>query len=160
MLSAAREIVDREHTAVGAALTADALCRVSGVVSDLTVNVEEGRILCEVSARLRTRAQRNEEVSFTRDVYSTASEGESRYLHCVFPHAVKCINGNFSLNTTVPLEEAGIRAGMRVVDVSLIPSVTSLENEHGKYRLVGRTRCQVILSDGEERAGAGASVPL
>lgn len=142
----------------GAEVNCDACA--DGVCSDIRVTVEEGRILCEVSARLRTRAQRNEEVSFTRDVYSTASEGESRYLHCVFPHAVKCINGNFSLNTTVPLEEAGIRAGMRVVDVSLIPSVTSLENEHGKYRLVGRTRCQVILSDGEETSAQELELPF
>ena len=131
-----------------------------GVCSDIRITVEEGRILCEVAVRLRTRAQRNESISFTRDIYSTAAACESTTSACSFPHAVKCVNGNFSVGTTLPLEEVGIRAGMNIVDVSLIPSVTALENEHGKYYLSGRCRTQVILSDADEISAQEFDIPF
>ena len=131
-----------------------------GVCSDLRITVEEGRILCEVAVRLRTRAQRNESVSFTRDIYSTSAECESRSLNCTLPHAIKCVNGNFSLGTTLSLEEAGIRPNMNVVDISLTPAVTSLDCERGKYYLNGHCRAQVILADAEDTCAQEFDLPF
>ncbi len=131
-----------------------------GVCSQLQITVEEGRILCEVELRLRTRAQRNESFSFTRDIYSTAAECEATYTDAVLPHAIKCLNGNFSLNTALPLEEVGIRAGMSVADVALTPTVTSLESDHGKSFLIGRCRVSVILCDAEDTVAQEFEIPF
>ncbi len=125
-------------------------CCAYGSCSDLQITVEDGKILCDVSILLKTRAQRNVSVSYTRDLYSTAAETENRYVSCTAPCALRCHNGNFSLNTTLSLEEAGIRQGQRVVDIDLQPTVTALENERGKVQLVGSCRCFAILFDGEE----------
>ncbi len=132
----------------------------NGVCSDIGVTVEEGRILCEMKVILRTHAQRNEEIEYTRDVYSTLSECEVDYRERSFAHALRSVNGNFSLNHTVSVAEAGIRPEARVVDICAVPSVTALENEHGKYRLLGRCRCQLILSDGEEMSLQEIEVPF
>ncbi len=145
-------------TTDGAEVNCDACA--DGVCTELRITVEEGRILCEATLRLRTRAQRNETISFTRDLYSTNAACEARTLTRVLPEAVKCLNGNFSLNTTLPLEEVGIRPGMQVLDLALTPTVTSLEGEHGKCYLNGKCRAHLILSDGEETSAQELELPF
>ena len=135
-------------------------CCADGVTSELHITVEEGRILCEVTLRLRVRAQRNETVSFTRDLYSVSAECETHTAQYDLPRALKCINGNFSLNQTLPLEEIGIRQGMTPIDITLSPSVTSLECDHGKCYLNGRCRAHVILTDGEELSAQEFDLPF
>ena len=138
----------QEIATEGAEINCD--CCADGVCSEIHVTVEEGRLLCEVAVRLRARAQRNEGFSFTRDLYATNAECESHSSTYALPLAIKCVNGNFSLNHTATLEELGIRAGTDVLDLMLTPSVTSLEYENGKYRLTGRCRAHVILADEED----------
>lgn len=125
-------------------------CCAYGSCSDLQITVEDGKILCDVSILLKTKAQRNVSVSYTRDLYSTVAETETRYVGCTAPGALLCHNGNVSLNTTLSLEEAGIRPGQRVVDIDLQPTVTAMESERGKVQLSGNCRCFAILFDGED----------
>ena len=131
-----------------------------GVCSDLRITVEEGRVLCEVAVRLQARAQRNESVLYTRDLYSTAIENENRYTELALPCAIKCANGNFSLNATLSAEEAGVRTGMSVWDVSVYPSVGAMERDHGKLYLTGKCRCHLILSDGEDVSAQEVEIPF
>ena len=130
-----------------------------GVCSDINVTVEDGRILCELGIRLTARAARNEVVPYTRDVYSTTSKCESRYRTGTLPVAGKCRVGNFSLGTTLSLEEAGIRAGLDLVDVSAFPTVTAMEIEKGKTLLTGKCRIHAILF-GEELVAQEFEVPF
>lgn len=132
----------------GAEVNCDACAR--GVCSEIGVTVEEGRLVCEVSAVLQTRAQRNETAEFVRDLYSTAFECTPKYIDAVLPRALRCINGNFSLNQMLTMEEAGIRSGFGVVDLSIQPTVQELVCERGKCVLSGRCRCHAVLSDGED----------
>ena len=143
-----------EGTEVNCSACADGVC------SEIRVTVEEGRLLCEVTLRLRARAQRNEEISFTRDLYSTQAECEGRTAVCVLPLALKCVNGNVSVNHTATLEELGLRAESRVLDLSLSPMATTLEQENGKYRLTGRCRAHVILADDEDFYAQELEVPF
>ena len=130
-----------------------------GVCSDINVTVEDGRILCDLGICLTARAARNETVSYTRDIYSAASKCESRYRTGTIPVAGKCRVGNFSLGTTLSLEEAGIRAGLDVVDVSAFPTVTAMEIEKGKTILTGKCRIHAILF-GEELVAQEFEVPF
>lgn len=145
-------------TTYGAEVNCDVCAH--GVCSDISVTVEDGRILCDLNLRLQTRAQRNETVSYTRDIYSTKAEGDNRYTTYTLPLAGRCLNGNFSLNTTLPLEEAGIRAGTGVVDISATPAVSSLAAEKGKLVLLGKCRCHVILMGEEELSAQEFEVPF
>lgn len=142
----------------GAEVNCDACA--DGVCYGLNVTVEDGRILCEVNVRLRTHAQRNDQIPYTRDLYSTSAAGESRYTSCVTAQAIKCVNGNFSLNTALTTEEAGIKSGSNILDVSLFPTVSSVEAEHGKYYLNGHCRVHLILSDGEEISAQEFELPF
>lgn len=131
-----------------------------GVCNDLQITVEEGRILCDVSVRLQARAERNAEVTFTRDLYSVSAVSENRYTELAVPVWIKSVNGNFSLNNTMSLEEAGIRSGMTVWDATLIPGAVTVESSGGKYRLVGRCRCHLILSDGDDMSAQEIDLPF
>lgn len=135
-------------------------CTACGVCSELTVSVEDGRILCEASVCLQTHAQRNETFSYTRDLYSTDAKCEAAFATCRFPTAQKCINANFSLGTALSLEEAGIRRGQSLIDISLTPYVTETEYDHGKYRLLGRCRAQAVLCEENEHTAEEFEIPF
>ncbi|MBQ2249094.1 MAG: DUF3794 domain-containing protein, partial [Clostridia bacterium] len=62
-------------------------CRADGVCTELRVTVGEGKILCEVGLRLRTVAQRNETVSYTRDLYFPSVLAEVRRQELLLPKA-------------------------------------------------------------------------
>ena len=130
-----------------------------GICSDLNVTVEDGRILCDLGIRLLARAARNETVPYTRDIYSVTHTCESRYLTGRLPIAGKCLNGNVSLNSTLSLEESGIRQGLDVVDISATPTVTSMEIEKGKTVLTGKCRLHAILF-GEELSAQEFEIPF
>ena len=131
-----------------------------GVCPDISVTVEEGRLLCEVSAVLQVRAQRNDVVGFVRDAYSTSHECAPKYKDAVLSRALRCINGNFSLNQMLTLEEAGIHSHMNVVDVCMTPMLEEVVCERGKYVLTGRCRCQTVLFDGEEYSAGEFEIPF
>ena len=126
-------------------------CTARGICSQISVTVEEGRILCDVSLILEAIAQRNEAFSYTRDAFSTSRRCETQTATLPLLRARSCLCGNFSLNTTLDSKEAGLRDGQSVVDLSLTPMVGELVSEGGRDLLTGRCRAQLILSspDGE-----------
>ena len=142
----------------GAEVNCDACA--DGVCHSIHVTVEDGKILCEVSVSLRARAMRNETVSYTRDIYSTSAVCDPHFVSCTATRALKCGNGNFSLNSSFTAKELGIKSDMNVVDVALTPAVTSVESDHGKYYVNGRCRTHLILSDGEEISAQELEIPF
>lgn len=125
-------------------------CIASGVCTDLNITVEDGRILCEIAIRLKARAQRNEEIEYTCDLYATNAKSECRYESIQIPQTVVCASGNVSINTVLSLEEAGIRRDAGIVDMSLTPLGLNPECENGKYVVTGRLRALAVLHNGEE----------
>ena len=142
----------------GAAVNCDAVA--VGTCTGINITVEEGRILCEATVLPQAWARRNEAVSYTRDLYSTVADGETEYADLTFRRALKSGSGNFSLNQTLTLEEAGIRPGASVVDVMLFPSVTSTETEKGKLILSGKCRCHVIYTCEEDMGTQEFEIPF
>ncbi len=125
-----------------------------GVCSAVNVTVEDGRILCDVTVRLETFAQRNEPLSYTRDAYSTTRQTVLRTERRTLLQARTCSCTNFSLNTTLPLTEIGLREGQTIVDLTLAPSVSELTSHGIKDILSGRCRAHAILCDGEGELSA------
>ncbi len=135
----------------GAEVNCEAVAR--GTCVDLGVTVEDGRILCEMGVIPEAMAYRNENITYTRDAYSTVASGEVRCGGFVLPMGYPSVGGNFSLNTLLTPEEAGIRPGQSVVDMVLSPVAGELECKGGKYLLSGKCRCHaILLSDGEALA--------
>lgn len=135
-------------------------CCADGVCTELRVTVEEGRILCDVVLRLHTQAQRNELLHYTKDLYATGTECEVKRTEYVFPKALRCLNGNFSLNTTLSAEECRLPTGCEILDVTASAIATDLTVDHGKLFLVGKCRCNLLLSEEGERNGREIEIPF
>ncbi len=146
--------VDAEGTEVNCEACANGVC------SEMQITVEDGKILCEVGVELQAKAMRRERFAYTRDLYSTKMAGENSYRTVEFPTAIKCANGNMTLNTSLTPEEAGIREGMTVVDLTGSATVSTTEVEKGKYRFGGKCRFHAILTDGEEISSQEFEVPF
>ena len=142
----------------GMEVNCDAMAR--GVCSDIRITVEEGRILCEVEAMLAVKGMRRTRVAYPRDVYSAKRATACEYRTVEIARPIKCGNGNFSVNTSLTLEEAGVRQGLSLVDLCGNASVTEVESERGKYRFSGKCRFHAILSDGEDLSAQEFEVPF
>jgi len=142
----------------GMEVNCEAMAR--GVCSDIRITVDEGRILCEVGVILSVKGMRRARVAYPRDVYSTARACACEYRTVEVARPIKCGNGNFSVNTSMTLEEAGIRSGLSLVDLCGTATVTGVESERGKYRLLGKCRFHAILSDGEDLSSQEFELPF
>ncbi len=123
-----------------------------GYATDLSVEMEEGHVHMELGVILEARAQGNETVTYTKDIYSTRREGEAR--QAVYPteYAVRALNGNFTLSESLPLSEVGLEADAHVVDVTAVASAESLvcDPDKGRCVLTGKCRAHLLLArDGE-----------
>ncbi len=142
----------------GAEVNCDATAR--GICADVAVTVEDGRILCEVGVIPEARAFRNESVVYTRDAYSVAADGGVQYGELCLPLGYPAAGGNFSLNTLLTPEEAGLRPGQVVVDALADAEARELECRQGKYILTGRCRVHTVLSEGGEMSAQEFEVPF
>ncbi len=149
-----RQTVDAEGAEVNCQACAEGFCRT------LAVTVEEGRILCEASVCLLVRAARNVSVPYLRDVYSTGNAAEVSFGRLQLPRLLSAFNGNFTLNTTVPAEEAGIRREHKLVDLAATAVSPTWAWERGRLRVNGTCRLCSILSDGEELGARESEIPF
>lgn len=132
----------------------------SGFVQELRVTVGEGRISCEVTARLSVRAARNEALALPRDAYSTKAECETDTRALTVPVLLCTGNGNLSVNHTLTAEETGLRAGATVLDADGTVTLEGAEYERGKYVLVGKCRFRAILHCEGELSVQECEVPI
>lgn len=118
-----------------------------GTCADVSVTVEDGRILCDLSLILQGRAQRDRNLTYVRDAYALESISEGRTDFITLPQSRSCVCANFSLGQTLTAEEAGLRQGVSVVDAYLIPLSAELTQDNGRDILSGRCRAHLTLCD-------------
>ncbi len=118
-----------------------------GTCADVSVTVEDGRILCDLSVILQARAQRDRNLTYVRDAYALDSVSDGRTDFLTLPQSRSSVCANFSLGQTLTAEEAGFRQGMSVVDAHLIPLSTELIQDNGRDILSGRCRVHLTLCD-------------
>ena len=118
-----------------------------GTCTDVSVTVEDGRILCDLSLILQGRAQRDRNLTYVRDAFALDSVSEGRTDFLALPQARSCVCANFSIGTTLTAEEAGLRQGFNVVDAYMMPLSAELAAENGRDILTGRCRIYLTLCD-------------
>ncbi|MCQ2430209.1 MAG: DUF3794 domain-containing protein [Clostridia bacterium] len=131
-----------------------------GVCDRLSVSAEDDRLHTNLDVVLEVLAQRNEPVTYVRDSYSTASESSCTYETHTPSRAVDCLNGNFSLNESVPLSEAGIDPGVTVVDVTASARADSLTVDRDRCLLAGTCSARLLYEKGGEYGTAEVTVPF
>jgi hypothetical protein len=125
-------------------------CRAWGTCTDITITVGEGRLMCEALMALTAEAQKNESFEYTKDIYSTAADGEVAFKEVALPVCLRCMNGNFTQNGVFDAKENNLPAGARIIDAEGSASMGGMTNEKGRCVMTGEVRYSVIFIDGSE----------
>ena len=125
-------------------------CIARGYVTDLRVNVEEGKIVCEASVFTEVTAHSETNVSYTKDLYSTERFCETAYNEQSLFTPLYSASSNFSVSERIELSEGQTAIGANVIGVYCEASADDCEYTDGKYALSGSCRYTVIAKkDGE-----------
>ena len=134
----------------------------TGFCTDISVEMEDGHAHVEMGVVTEARAQKNEGISYVKDLFSTRRESTCRYTTYPAESALKALNGNFTLSDSLPLSEAGIDPAARVVDVTATASPESLTVDTAKDRclLTGTCTCHLLLLRDGEYTSADMTLPF
>ncbi len=138
----------------------DCMATAYGDCTGIEVTVEEGRILCEVGVVLTACAERNRDLTYVRDLYSTAGETTTVSEPCTLRKTLSAVSGNVSFSERVPLAEHDITSDRVPLDVWATALPGEVEWERGRARLTGKCRCHVLLGGEEEFAAREVEVPF
>lgn len=134
--------------------------RVTGTVSELSVHVEEGRILCDVQMSLEAHVGGNVEVSYTADLYSTERPCRTTETEYAVPVFLGAVTGNLSQSERLSAAEKGIPEGASVVDVYGNATFDSCEARDGRTVLTGQSRYVLICERNGEYSACEVLLPL
>jgi hypothetical protein len=139
------------------ALSAD-LCavRITGNVGDLSVHVEEDKILCDVQLILEAHMGGNSEISYTADLYSTERACRTTEASYEVPVFLGAVTGNFSQSERMSAMEKGIPEGATVIDVYGSAMADRCEARDGRYVIHGQSRYVLIC----EREGEYSAIEI
>ncbi len=141
-------------------ITSEGQCCMTGCVSELSVSVEEGRILCEIGVLLTARGMDNRTVRYTEDLYSTEVESECDYADYTLPVLLGCANGNLSQSERIPMQELNLPESAEIVDVQGSILWDGCEQMGDKYVLTGHSRYQLLCRKESEYLVAEITLPL
>jgi len=121
-----------------------------GSVCEMSINVEDDRIGIDVGVMLEVSACKNEAVSYVKDMYSTAHKTECEYRDIPTLLRGRAFNSNFTQRDSMPLEEAGLSPGHKIIDISGVAYPEGAELDGGRWIFTGKSKYSVIAEkDGE-----------
>lgn len=138
----------------------DAMCSVYGRVTDINVNVEDGKAVCNLSMVLCGMGAVNRQASYVADVYSTDRECECLTESYSLPTVRVCGNGNFSQSERISASEAGVPEGAWVIDAWGSASLDSCEYSGGKYVFSGQSRYSLLCEKDGEYSVCNVELPI
>ncbi len=118
----------------------DGSVNATGVVENMTVSAEEGRVTCEGDILLMGRSMRRVPLRYTEDLYAVGCETECEYRECKIPLAIKCENRNLSQNEKIPLADARLPEHARILDVWGAARAENRERKGDRTVHTGRSR--------------------
>lgn len=138
----------------------DGVCRVSGVTSELSVNVGEEGIECTAGIILEAVICRNVQVDYIADVYSTAAECECETRQMKVRSSLVCETSNFTLSERVPTESVSIPEDAQILDGFAAVRIDKCCVSSGKYCFGGNAVFTVIYVSNGETYSADVTVPV
>ena len=135
-------------------------CSCFGIVNNERIDVQENGIGIEGRLILYARAQKNDEVSYIADAFSTEKEAEVSYSNIKIPCALKSSNGNLTENEVFPLDEIGISRDAKILDTTAVPHTDECSLKDGRLSIKGRCDYQLIYCLDGEYASKTLSAPF
>ena len=135
-------------------------CRLRGHIGELTVSVEEGRILCDVNMALEARGGVDRRVRYVCDLYSTEYETECEYAEYEVPRILCERSGSLSQSERIPRASASVPEGARIVDAYASAIIDGYEESEGKLILLGQCKYTLICEREGEYSASETVLPL
>lgn len=130
--------------------TADIPVRVRGIVSEMSVNVTDQGIECNVGVILEGHICGNDTISYTDDIYSTENQCECETKRVSVRRSVACGSGSFSFSERFPIETAGISTDTQIYMALGNVTMDKCEAKGNKYALSGNAVFTLLCrKDGE-----------
>ena len=111
--------------------------RVRGIVSEMSVNVTDQGIDCNVGVILEACVCGNDTVSYTDDIYSTENQCECDTKRMSVRKGVACGSGSFSLSERFPIDTVGMSADTQIYMALGNVTMDKCEAKGNKYVLSG-----------------------
>ena len=134
--------------------------RISGTVTDITVNVEDGSIKADISLVLDAMSVCDRDIKYTADAYCTGRECECERATLAIPANIVCINGNFSQNERLPLSDTNIPENARIVDLWGKVTFKDCTATDGKYLFGGTAKYSVFYEKEGEYGMSELELPV
>ncbi len=143
-------------------VTPDCTATAIGYCTDLSVEMEDGHIHLDLGVIPDVRAQKNETVTYIKDLYSTECRLGTRHTTLPTERAARALNGNFTLSDSLPLSDIGMDAGATIVDATAtaVPTALTVEGERGRCVLSGTCHAHLLLLRDGEYASATMDIPF
>lgn len=133
--------------------------RVRGSVGELSVHVEEDKILCDAQLILESHMGGNSETMCTADLYSTERPCRTTATEYDVPIFLGALTGNFSQSERLSATEQGIADGMTVLDVYGNAMTDGCEMRDGRYVVTGHSRYVFLCEKNGEYSTAEVLLP-
>lgn len=131
-----------------------------GYCSELSVEIDEGQIHIDTAVILDITAQKNENISYIKDLYSTRRICDCRYSLQNLQSAVRCHNGNFTQSDSVLLSEVGIDPAAKIIDICGEASIDELMCGKERCILTGKSNYHILLMRDGEYSFAEIELPF
>ena len=131
-----------------------------GLVSDITINVEEGKISSKVGFFIEAEEVNNLSCSYTSDLYSTKNHCSCKYDIKSIPVAALGVASSFSQSERIPLAETGIPEGSEIIDAYGKACVTGISFDGGKCIISGESKYLLVCKREGEISASEIKVPF
>lgn len=131
-----------------------------GSCNELSLSMEDGRILCEAEVVLQARTSQNDTLSYTADWYATDRQSRCTSERYRLPRLLRQVNANFTQSEARTLEELGLAPGTQIVDIAGVAVIDGVEVERGKYVVNGKCRYSLVTAEDGELNSKELELPL
>lgn len=149
-----------EHRLESDDISADGFCKASADINDISVSVEDGRIVCSVSLIPQISAYNSTPMSYTKDIYSTDCYSETAYRDYTLPCVCGVTRGNFSQSERRPISETSLDHSARIIDIWCRPSAEKFEFEKNKCIISGQCKYTLLVESNGEFSTSELTLPF
>jgi hypothetical protein len=137
----------------------DCNCCATGKVTDISIDIEDQRFICDIGLVLDVEVHKNEHFNYVKDLYSTENETENIYRDYKIPTYGRCFNGNFSVNERLSKENISIPENAEIIDIYASAIADSFNCYDNKGAVNIQIKYTVILCKDNEYSAIDIVLP-
>lgn len=141
-------------------VTPDGTASAKGTVCEINVTVEDGRIGIDVGMMIEASSTAPEHFEYIKDVYSTTRDTVCEHRKVAVTDYAQGVNGNFSLNETMTLEEAGVSPESLPVDLSGAVQIDDYAFADRKCIMSGKVKFTALMDKEDEYSVSDIEMPF